>query len=327
MADNHNTILVVVDDDLEELAALGRATQIAEAFGSGIELFSCVFDTYIAGERLFDSEDLIAAKKKLLTEHHDRLEDIAKPLRDEGFTVSVDVAWDEPAYEGIVRKVLQSKPRMVIRNNHYHHALKRGIFSNDDWNLIRQCPVPLLIARPSLDEDDLLHVCAAIDPMHANDKPADLDQAIIAEAQALAKAANGRLSVLHSYDPAPVIASIGAGTMVPVVADVKGITSQVRAEHRAATDRVTQACNVPQDAVHHIEGSARAVLPAFAIQHNVDVLVMGAVSRGFIQRHIIGNTAERLMDRLSCDLLVVKPSGFETKVKAQSSHRVQINAA
>jgi universal stress protein E len=37
---------------------------------------------------------------------------------------------------------------------------------------------------------------------------------------------------------------------------------------------------------------------------------MGAVSRSWLQNVFIGHTAERVLDRLPCDLMVVKPSEF-----------------
>lgn len=321
------TLLVVIDDDTEDLPCLARALQLAEAFNARIELFTAVYDTYIAGERLFDSEDLIAAKKKLLSDTLERLEDLARPLRDEGVEVTADVSWDEPVYEGIVRKALRTHPKMVIRNNHYHGVLKRSIFSNDDWNLIRTCPVPLLIARPQHEDNDRLRVCAAIDPVHANDKPASLDNTILGMAKSIVAASDGELSVLHSYDPAPVIASVGAGTMVPVITDVKGITEQVRDEHRKATVEVTTANDIPFDRVFHIEGNARTILPAFAIDQDIDIMVLGAVSRGIIQRTMLGNTAEKVLNKMPCDLLIVKPDDFETPVKFESRHRIQVDAA
>lgn len=36
-------------------------------------------------------------------------------------------------------------------------------------------------------------------------------------------------------------------------------------------------------------------------------MVMGAVSRSRLDRLLVGNTAERVMDNLECDVLVVKP--------------------
>ena len=41
---------------------------------------------------------------------------------------------------------------------------------------------------------------------------------------------------------------------------------------------------------------------------------MGALARSGLKRLLIGNTAERVMDHLPCDLLVIKPKGFRSPV-------------
>jgi universal stress protein E len=45
---------------------------------------------------------------------------------------------------------------------------------------------------------------------------------------------------------------------------------------------------------------------------------MGAISRSGLKRLFIGNTAERILDDLTCDVLVVKPRGFVSKVSPAS---------
>jgi universal stress protein E len=42
---------------------------------------------------------------------------------------------------------------------------------------------------------------------------------------------------------------------------------------------------------------------------------MGAVSRSGLQRLFIGHTAERLIDQLNCDVLIVKPRGFKSPIR------------
>jgi universal stress protein E len=41
---------------------------------------------------------------------------------------------------------------------------------------------------------------------------------------------------------------------------------------------------------------------------------MGAVSRSGLKRAFIGNTAERILDQLTCDVLVVKGPRFTSAV-------------
>ena len=49
-------------------------------------------------------------------------------------------------------------------------------------------------------------------------------------------------------------------------------------------------------------------------QHAIDLIVMGTVGRTGISGFITGNTAERLLPRIPCSLLAVKPPGFESPV-------------
>jgi Universal stress protein family len=45
-------------------------------------------------------------------------------------------------------------------------------------------------------------------------------------------------------------------------------------------------------------------------------VVMGAVSRSGLKGLFIGNTAERILDELSCDILLVKPLKSRNRVSA-----------
>lgn len=56
------------------------------------------------------------------------------------------------------------------------------------------------------------------------------------------------------------------------------------------------------------------VLPRLVARRIVDVLVMGAVSRSVTARAVIGNMAEKVIDSVERDVLVVKPARFKTSI-------------
>jgi universal stress protein E len=60
-------------------------------------------------------------------------------------------------------------------------------------------------------------------------------------------------------------------------------------------------------------GMPVGVVPATARKTHSAITVIGAVSRSALKRLFIGNTAEIIMDELSCDLLIVKPAKFALK--------------
>ncbi|MCU0940788.1 MAG: universal stress protein [Burkholderiaceae bacterium] len=56
------------------------------------------------------------------------------------------------------------------------------------------------------------------------------------------------------------------------------------------------------------------MLPRMADQLSAALVVMGAVSRSRLQEVFVGSTAERVLDRIGCDVLVVKPADFTEKL-------------
>ena len=58
-------------------------------------------------------------------------------------------------------------------------------------------------------------------------------------------------------------------------------------------------------------GTPSEALVRFVRQHDIDLLVMGAYSRGWMYNVLVGSTTERVLDLLPCDVLVMKPASFE----------------
>lgn len=82
-------------------------------------------------------------------------------------------------------------------------------------------------------------------------------------------------------------------------------------EERPAADTIVQlalaaANGIDADHTHQLPGSTRDLLPTFVRTHGADVVVMGALARWGLRRMIIGSTAEKVLDHLPCDILIVR---------------------
>ena len=53
----------------------------------------------------------------------------------------------------------------------------------------------------------------------------------------------------------------------------------------------------------------------FVVAEGIDLVVMGSVGRSGLSGMLIGNTAERILRKLPCSVLVVKPDGFVSPVR------------
>jgi universal stress protein E len=308
-------ILAVIDPTSVEQPGLDKATRLARRFQAALELFICDYDPSLSGQPFFDSVKLRELREEFVTERVEFLEERADQLRDEGLAVETHVHWDHPVYRGVVRRVQESSPDLVVKDTHYHSAIRRTLFTNTDWNLIRTCPAPLLLAKAG-EWRTAPRILAGLDPEHLGDKPAVLDHDILEYGELLAGRLGGELRAVHAFFPAALLAAATSMAGMPLVSGASAVEI-VEAERRRVAGLLVEVAGqhgLPADRVHLEQGSAVDVLPRTAETLAADILVMGAVSRSRLQEVFLGSTAERVLDRLGCDVLVVKPGDFAEKL-------------
>jgi universal stress protein E len=302
-------VLVVVDPTASAHPSIERAAWLARHAPARIELLISDYSREIADAR---SQGVAAAKARdaVIERHRKRLELLAAPLRGEGLTVDVHARWDQPLHDSIVRRAEEIGADIVIKDTHYHSVLKRSIFSNTDWSLIRNCAATLWLVKPRPPGQKPCFV-AAVDPLHERDKPAELDKRILTTANNLSGALNGELHVFHAFDVTPAIAMSSDVLSAPIALPINDFIDAMRAEHTEAVERLCKAHGVPAARTHVLQGGTRHQLLALTDQLRADAVVMGAISRSGLKGLFLGNTAEDVLDRLHCDLVIVKPEGFK----------------
>ena len=306
-------ILAVVDPTVADQPAVGRAAWLAKSSGAELELLVCYYNEYLSGDRLFDSPSLEKARDEVIRNHEKHLETLAEPLRADGVVVKTSAVWDHPLYEGIVRHAVETGTDLVVKDTHHHSAVTRALLTNTDWNLIRTCPVPLWLGKPTTLADNPVFI-AAIDPMHQHDKPAALDDEILHVAKGIADKVGGDVHAFHSYDPRIAVATATANAYIPVSLPFDEIEQQMHEDHEKRFIEITDFHEIAKENAHLIAGLTHEELPAIAGKLDAAVVVMGAVARNSWKRLFIGATAERTLEDLPCDLLIIKPDWFQTPV-------------
>ena len=310
-------LVALADPGTRSSAALAKATAIARKTGAELTLFHSLYSPYVAGEQFYspdalekDIEGAVNARKAQLTR-------LAVPLEKEGLAVRVRVRWDYPVYESIVREAVREDVDLVVAESHRHTRAARAILSNTDWQLIRLCPCPVLFVKTARPYERV-KVLAAIDPLHAHAKPERLDEKILADAHALADAFGGNLHAVHAYLLATPFTS---GVLMEPVPLPVNVAEQHLAEVTKSFEKLLKPYGLGPRRRHLRSGNASVEIPAVADEIGAGVVVMGAVSRSGLKRLFIGSTAERVIDRLACDVLVVKPEGFRTPVPRRPGYR------
>jgi universal stress protein E len=312
MRDIKHILLAIKDPSRPPTQALNRAIQLASAFDASLELFHSINTRVYMGFDL-DKDDLEPLKNARVAEQRARLEGLAKRGREAGVDTVTSVEWDYPPHEAITRHALKCKADLIVAECHQGPRVAPLLLHVTDWELLRYSPVPVLLVKGRRPYAKPV-ILAAVDPTHANAKPTRLDDEILAAATAIERACKGELHVVHSFVPVP--ADVQPSELLAPDATHR-LETRARAHARTRLDKALGKVQVAPGRRHLLSAHPINAIPPLARKIRSDIVVMGAISRSGLKRLLIGNTAERLIDDLSCDVLVVKPRDFVTRVQRQ----------
>jgi universal stress protein E len=302
------------------LPAVNKAAQIAKGLGAQLTLFHDIATPLYAEAWHGRDVDVRSWQREVQTARREQLEKLAVRIRKHSIDVDVAADWDYPPYEAIIRKAQRISADLVVVENHHgsgrHPA--RWLLSYTDWELLRTCPMPVLLVK----NRRLYHrprVLAAIDPSHAFAKPANLDRQILRAGAQLVHALHGELHALHVYYPA---VSVAPAMPDGPLADIDDSQQIERAAQRELA-RTVDGFEVRPGHRHLVEGRPIEAIPRAAKRERSAIVAMGVVSRSGLKRFFIGNTAESVMDAVTADLLVVKGADFTSRVP-RSGRGVQV---
>jgi universal stress protein E len=226
--------------------------------------------------------------------------------------VSTAVECDWPVHEAIVRGAQAARADLIVAECHAGRHFAPWLLRLTDWELLRYSPVPVLLVKDKRPYKNPV-LLAAVDPTHASAKPSKLDDDILDAASKLRAALRGTLHVMHAFIPLPTDA-----THAELLDEHAAERLEARARRHAGVgfERVLKNAGISgAPSRRHLVGLHPInAIPDLARRTRSAIVVMGAVSRSGLKQVFIGNTAERALDDLPCDVLVVKPRQFVSKV-------------
>jgi universal stress protein E len=297
--------LVVIDPTATSQPALDRIAHLPRPVTAQVMLLVCDYEPPLGSGHGVPAEVLAAARASVLARHRRRLEALAAPLIAQGLTVHTDARWDHPLHEAIIRKAIEWGADLVVKDTHHHSVLRRSLFSNTDWNLIRYCPMQLLLVKPRTI-GHIPCVVAAVDPLHPREAEAALDDRIVASANELAHLFAGQTHLLHTFDVPPGVVTSADGLIVPIALPPAKIAAELEKNCTETVRALGKKHGIPRERVYVLQGHTRELLVSSTDELRADVVVMGAISRSALERLFVGSTAEAVLDKLHCDVLIVK---------------------
>lgn len=305
-------LVAVKTSDRRSLRGVEKSIRIAKQLGASVELFHAISDPVFVDLKPLSGRSIAEIRRETVKLSTERLEKLAARARKAGVEASCHVSWDFPPHEAIVRRSNAMRADLIIAECHEGRRLAPWLVHLTDWELLRVSSRPVLLLRNDREWREPV-VLAAVDPSHAHAKPGQLDNAIVAHAAALSRTIHGSLEVMHANFPPSYALMMGDPAL-----DARSLAvlyDEQKARSKAEFEAFADKARIPRASRHVVDSDPVFAIPHVARKLGAHVVVMGAVSRSGLKRVLIGNTAERILTALPCDVLVVKPARFHSRVK------------
>ena len=299
-------ILCVVNPLKNASSAIRRASELASRQGACLTLVDIVREVSpTVGDGGLLSDEL---RREFIAE---RETDMQSQIEKSGFAGETDikVLIGIPFIE-IIKQVLRGKHDLLIKPIESPGRRLDPLGTNDK-HLLRKCPCPVWLVKPTrrMKYD---HILAAVDsdPSTSN---TTLNTLILDLSTSLAARERTDLHVVSAW----AVSCEGALHSRIGQPAVSRLIEDVRKTHMRCFKQLTEpyAQRCAKFRVHLLKGKADKVIPTEVKRRHIDLIVMGTVGRVGIPGFFIGNTAERILSKVDCSVLAVKPEGFTSPVE------------
>lgn len=266
-------IFCVIDTTTNNQRALRRAVSVARNAGATIHAHICF--TLPAGVRANDKKNLREAEQ---TRHEVWLENLVKEYRDEGMTIDTEVECDDDWRNALIAAAKKVKADMIVRSSFRRSTLQRRVLKTTDWTLLRQAHCPVLLVKTDR-VGSLENVIVALS-IHAKDKAHEkLTDTVIDHARSVVDRTTAELHAVNAYQ--------GSDNFVhpPDLAKRVGIER----------NRAHVGEGAPEDVIGNVVNDLGGS----------PLVVIGSLARHGVSEMVVGNTAERILDHINADVMVV----------------------
>lgn len=264
-------IFTVIDPTTPKQIALSRAADIARGTKIDIHAYICIDENYGG------VTDSTAMREAELARHEAWLAGLIRPLVDAGLSITSEVECKDDWRAALAPAASRARADLIIKESRRRTPLQRRFLKTSDWMLLRNAECPVLLVK-SLRQGPLTHVLAAIN-LNARDEAHEaLTETVIDYSRALAEATGAELHGVNAYP------------------------DQLNFVH---PPDLAKRLGIERARAHVIQGDPENVVAEVATKLGSPLVVISSVARKGMSAAIVGNTAERILDTLDCDILTI----------------------
>lgn len=208
-------------------------------------------------------------------------EHIRTPLKDAGIEYQLEVSWSSEWQKSIIQSAKRWGADAIYlpADDADKTDFRRFFFTESKWELLKTANCPVVLIRPGAKKQRKI-VLAAVNFQALRDEQQALNQKILAAAKRFAEGYGAELHIANGY---------------------------MDSMHYPDRGKLVNETGVEKEKIHVEPGYTDEVVSAIAQKIDADLVVMGTLGQngmlGISTRR--GNTAERLIDALDDDVMVI----------------------
>lgn len=278
MAIQKNRILAIIDPTRTEQWALKKALSIAS---SRDDLDVCAYLCVHSAAKSDDQDQLQAVE---LERHKLWLDAMLTEIADGDLTINSQIEWSDDWREAVCAAGAADDVVLVTKRA----SGRQKSLASSDRQLIRKLGRALLLVKNE-PADEVKKVLIAVDFNAQDASHKALNEAVMA------------------------LGTRMRGTLKETELHV--ISAYPSSDSFVHPPDVAKALDIDRSHAHVRRGSAADIIPDIAKELEVDLVIVGSVGRGGLSGITIGNTAEKILNDIAADVLVI----VKEEVKAKAS--------
>ena len=290
-------LLVVVDDAMSVPYLMEKAARLATD-QTNVHVVHVIYEG-VADIGTSAIEDSARLKTFILESAEAQLEDELEKARSQFKHLESATLWNARTWEAVLHAAENVDADLILRATGEQETMGERVASvvrtPDEWNLLRHATVPVMLVKAAAWPKEPVVVCAldVFDDSHEG-----LNRNVLEDASRLAEVMGAALDLVYAYPLfEPWVGELGA---VKSYAEIK---TAVEDDARSRADAIAADAGVSYRHLHLEEGQTAPVLAKLVEDAEAALLVVGTHAREGVRGVLLGNTSERILHAVDCDVV------------------------
>jgi universal stress protein E len=293
-------ILVSVNDAADAPHTLEKALRLAAASGARVHVVRVIYEGIadLGAAAIDASRDL---KSFLLQAAESYLEELVESSRGQLPNLDTVTLWNVRTWEGILHAAERVEADLILKGAAFESGVGAALRTPDDWNLLRQARVPVLLVKADAWVSEPVVLCAldVFDDGHRT-----MNQEVLRRARQFTDLLGGELDIVVAYPLfEPWVGELGA------LKSYDELRQGIEAEIRERVVGLAGDSGIEYRRLIADEGHAVQVIGRLVEDDEAQLVVIGTHARAGIQGVLLGNTAERVLHAVPVDVATIPGPG------------------